>query len=178
MKYIVLYFTWTFSGEMVLANIEELLSSIDEGDEITTSILSINITSLIKKLEMNSELSHWAKLLQVQFDEVNIVGKELLSPISSKKCERESSKKVQFSKDFKPFTPLVDNRCRIVCQEKDCPTRGRFAYRRTYVQHMLTHHPGVEVSKKVRDPPGHCRLISEETGYECGAKGIYDKKVL
>ena len=169
---------------MVLSYIESILGSLDsiEGDDVCH--LRNNSLSFLKKVENVPSLGHWAKMIRFQFESLKPLYARYeprypSTPIGQGKGQASTNPTQAAStpqanrggsnvEQFHTFSPLVPPQAKLPCTVSGCSSR--FAYSRSYVVHMKSHHPGKPINYNVRDPVGTCRLISRWTSRECGSK--------
>ena len=153
--------------------INNLLRDISAGRNYTTTMLEAESTSFLTAIRDSRTFEHWTGLIEKQISELNnLFETDALmhsnrSPEVQTPAGQSGSSSGPDLSHIKVFSPLIDESSRLKCSIVGC--NSRFSYRRSYESHMRNFHPNMEV-RKVRDPPGTCRLFVANSQRPCNAK--------
>ena len=153
--------------------INNLLRDISAGRNYTSTMLEAESTSFLTAIRDSRTFEHWTGLIEKQISELkNLFETDALmhsnrSPEVQTPAGQSGSSSGPDLSHIKVFSPLIDESSRLKCSIVGC--NSRFSYRRSYESHMRNFHPNMEV-RKVRDPPGTCRLFVANSQRPCNAK--------
>ena len=168
-------------GEQLCTSIQDLVGDLESEDPFDATIFTRSVQDLTIAVDNCKSLSHWSRLIRIQYremsryiDEVDTpkyIQKQVETtpkPSTSFNTPNNSSSRNEVSRTVKKFSPLIKTYSQIQCTSITCTST--FTHKRTYLKHMKKYHPYINPDQSIRDPKGTCELISPKTGLPCGSK--------
>ena len=168
-------------GEQLCTSIQDLVGDLESEDPFDGTIFTRSVQDLTIAVDNCKSLSHWSRLIRIQYremsryiDEVDTpkyIQKQVETtpkPSTSFNTPNNSSSRNEVSRTVKKFSPLIKTYSQIQCTSITCTST--FTHKRTYLKHMKKYHPYINPDQSIRDPKGTCELIAPKTGLPCGSK--------